>query len=146
MTVAEREKHLRIVAEILLVHLPRVLHDQELAKDLLSVVGVTLRAAWEDALKSADVWDRKHYHVRADQLRDEWAWALAAANTAEGLAERAAPVTKAHLDRLRRLIRATLEVPSRPIIRNVEAFRGAARANRERRQREGRRTPRRSLV
>lgn len=146
MTIAEREKHLRIVAEILLVHLPKVLHDQELAKDLLAVVGVTLRAAWEDALRSAEVWDRKHYHVRADRLRDEWTWALAAANTAEGLANRDAPVTREHLDRLRQLIRPTLEVPGRPLIRDVEAFRGAARANRERQRKEGGKTPRRSLV
>ncbi len=98
MGAAEREKHLRIVAEILLVHLPNVLKDQALAKDLLSVLSVALRAAWEDAMKSAEVWDTRHYHLRADQLRDEWTWALAAANTAEGLVERDAPVTREHLD------------------------------------------------
>jgi hypothetical protein len=52
MTISDRNKHLRIVAEILLVHLPGLLDDQELARDLLSVAGVTLRAAWEDAEKS----------------------------------------------------------------------------------------------
>lgn len=146
MGAAEREKHLRIVAEILLVHLPNVLKDQALAKDLLSVLSVALRAAWEDAMKSAEVWDTRHYHLRADQLRDEWTWALAAANTAEGLAERDAPVTREHLDRLRRLIHHPLEPPGRPIIRNPEAFRGAAQANRERQRRTGRKTPNRSLV
>lgn len=146
MGAAEREKHLRIVAEILLIHLPSVLKDQALTKDLLSVVGIVLRAAWEDAMKSAEVWDAKHYHVRADRLREEWTWALAAANTAEGLAERDTPVTREHLDRLRRLIHYPLEPPGRPIIRNLEAFRGAARANRERQHRTGRKTPNRSLV
>jgi len=146
MTIAERNEHLRIVAEIILVHLPAVLEDQGLARDLLSVVGVTLRAAYEDALRSAEVWDRKHYHVRADRLREEWTWALAAANTAEGLAYRDVPVTAENLDRLRRLIRPTLEVPGRRIIRAPGSFRGAARANRERQRREGRRVPGRSLV
>lgn len=146
VTTTQRNKHLRIVAEVLLVHLPAVLNDQELARDLLSVVGATLRAAWEDALRSAEVWDRRHYHVRADQLREEWTWALAAANTAEGLAYREAPVTAQSLDRLRRLIPAPLQAPSRCVIRNPEAFRGAARAGQDRFRREGRRTPRRSLV
>ncbi len=146
MTIAERNKQMRIVAEILLVHLPGRLDDQGLAKDLLSVVGVTLRAAYEDALRSADVWDRKHYHVRADRLREEWVWALAAANTAEGLAYREAAVGKENLNRLRQLIRPELEAPARRMIRDPGAFRGAARANRERQQREHSRTPRRSLV
>jgi len=146
MTVAERNRQLRIVAEIMLVHLPVALGDQDLARDLLSVVGVTLRAAYEDALRSADVWDRKHYHVRADRLREEWTWALAAANTAEGLAYREASVTAENVDRLRRLIRPLLEVPGRRIIRDPEAFRGAAQANRERQRRERSRTPKRSLV
>lgn len=146
MTAAERNKHLRIVAEILLVHLPAVLQDQELTRDLLSVVGVALRAAYEDALRSAEVWDRKHYHVRADGLRADWTWALAAANTAEGLAYREAPITMEKVDRLRHLIRPTLEMPGRRIIGDPEALRGAAQANYERQQREKRRTPWRSLV
>jgi hypothetical protein len=147
MTVAERNKHLRIVTEVLQIHLPGVLDaDQGLSRDLLSVVGVTLRAAWEDVQRSADVWDRKHYHVRADRLRDEWLWALAAANTAEGLAYREAPVTAENLERLRKLIRAPLEPSSRRVIKDLEAFRGAARANRERQRREKSRTPKRSLV
>ena len=146
MTVGDRNKQMRIVAELLLLHLPAALDDQELARDLMSVVGVTLRAVYEDALRSADVWDRKHYHVRADKLRDEWVWALAAANTADGLAYRDAPLTSDNLKRLVRLIAPPLEIPARRVIRSPENFRGAARANRERQRRERRRTPRRSLV
>jgi len=145
MTTAERGKHLRIVAELLLVHLPAVLEDQELTRDLLSVVGVTLRAAYEDALRSAEVWDRKHYHQRAERLREEWTWALAAANTADGLAYRDAPVTVDNLERLQRLIRPPLEAPVRCLIRQPQSFRGAAQA-RERQERERRRVPGRSLV
>ena len=146
MTVSERNKHMRIVAEIMTLHLPNVIKDQELTRDLLSVVSVALRAAWEDVLKTADTWDRKHYHVRADKIRDEWIWALAAANTAEGLAYRDVPVTAENLERLKQLIRAPLDATNRLVVKNPEAFRGAARANRERQRREKSRTPKRSLV
>ena len=146
MTVGDRDKHLRIVAEILLVHLPALLDDQGLARDLLSVVGVTLRAAWEDVEKSAAAWDNKAYHLKADRLRDEWAWAMGAANYAEGLAYREGPVTAESLQKLRLLVKAELEVPARRIIKTPDSFRGAAAANRARQQREKRRTPRRSLV
>lgn len=146
MTVSERNKQLRIVAEIMDVHLPATLGDQALARDLLSVVGLALRAAWEDVLKTTEVWDNKHYHVKADRFRDEWIWALAAANTAEGLAYRDAPVTVENLARLRQLIRAPLEVSSLRVVKNPEAFRGAAKANLARQKREKSRTPKRSLV
>ncbi|MBN1956128.1 MAG: hypothetical protein JW900_13915 [Anaerolineae bacterium] len=146
MTVSERRKQLRIVAEILQVHLPAFLEDQELARDLLSVAGVTLRGVYEDVLRSADAWDRKHYHLRADSLREEWTWALAAANTAEGLAYRLEPVTAENLERLCRLIGVPLAAPAQRVIRNPEAFRGAAAANRERQRRERSRASRRLRV
>jgi hypothetical protein len=146
MTVKDRNKHLRIVAEILQVHLPQALGDQGLARDLLSVVGVTLRAAWEDAERSAEVWDKKHYHVKADRWRDEWAWAMGAANYAEGLAYRDQPITGEDLRKLGLLFKAEVELSSRRVIKDVARFRGAAAANRERQAREKSRTPRRSLV
>ena len=146
MTISDRNKHLRIVAEILLVHLPGLLDDQELARDLLSVAGVTLRAAWEDAEKSAAVWDNKAYHLKADQLRDEWSWAAGAANYAEGLASRDVPVTAESLHKLRLLIKPGLEVSSRRVIKSPDSFRGAAAANRARQRREKSRTPKRALV
>ena len=148
MTVGDRNKHLRIVAEILLVHLPALLDvdDQGLARDLLSIVGVTLRAAWEDAERSAAVWDEKAYHLKADHLRDEWAWAMGASNYAEGLAYRDTPVTAESLHKLRLLIKPEMEVSSRRVIKNPASFRGAAAANRARQQREKSRTPKRALV
>lgn len=146
MTVAERKKQLRIVNEILTVHLPDVLNDQELARDLLAIVGVALRAAWEDVQRSTEAWDKRHYHVRADRLRDDWIWALAAANTAEGLAYREPPVTVENLERLQQLIQMDLERPRRRVIKNPETFRGAARANLERQKREKSSIPKRSMV
>jgi hypothetical protein len=146
MSVKERNKHLRIVAEIMELHLPDVLNDQQLARDLLSVISVAIQSAWEDAEKSARAWDKKAYHVKADRLRDEWSWAMGAANYAEGLAYRDAPIDAESLRKLRMLIEPELSATNRTIVKNPEAFRGAAAANRARQEREGSRTPKRSMV
>ena len=146
MTVADRKKQLRIVAEMLLVHLPAVLDDQPLARDLLTVVSLALRAAVADAEKSANAWDRRAYHLKADELRREWQWAPGAANYAAGLAERAAPITADDLERLCALIGMPLDRPRQLLYKDPTAFRGARAANRQREQREGQRIPKRSLV
>ncbi len=146
MTVADRKKQLRIVAEMLLVHLPAVLDDQPLARDLLTVVSLAIRAAMADAEKSASAWDRRAYHLKADELRREWEWAPGAANYASSLADHAGRVTAAHLEKLRALIGAPLERPRQLRYKDPTAFRGARAANRQREQREGQRVPKRSLV
>lgn len=146
MTIADRKKQLRIVAEMLLVHLPKVLADQPLARDLLTVTSLAIRAAAADAEKSAVAWDKRAYHVRADELRREWEWAPGAANYAAGLANRSHPVTPTDLEKLQTLIGLGLERPKRMHYKNPEAFRGALEANRQRERREGRRVPKRSLV
>jgi hypothetical protein len=172
MTVADRKKQLRIVAEMLLVHLPAVLNaqhtpesradlhrppqglrleqagpaDQELARDLLTIVSLAIRAAAADAEKSATAWDKRAYHVKADELRREWEWAPGAANYASGLADRAKRITAADLEKLRALIGAPLERPKRLRYKDPSAFLGAREANRQRERREGRQTPKRSLV
>jgi len=143
MTVAERKKQLRIVSEMLLVHLPAVLKDQDLARDLLVVVSLAIRAAAADAEKSAAAWDARAYHVRADALRREWAWATGAANYAAGLADRQDPVVHADLEKLLALIGVSLERPKRHRYKNLEAFRGAREATLA----QGKRPlPKRSLV
>jgi len=164
MTVADRKKQLRIVAEMLLVHLPATLHDQELARDLLTIVSLAIRAAAEDADKSASAWDadksasawdQRAYHVKADELRREWEWAPGAANYAAGLtcpggqcqgANRPQPITPADVQKLCALIDADLEYPKRLLYKEPASFRGARQANRQRERREGRKTPKRSLV
>jgi hypothetical protein len=146
MTINDRRKQLRIVAEMLLVHLPAVLDDQPLTRDLLTVTNLAVRAAAADAEKSATAWDKRAYHVKADQLRREWEWAPGAANYAAGLAERPQPVTPADLEKLLALVGCELEHPKRLHYKNPDAFRGAREANRQREQREGRRVPKRSLV
>jgi hypothetical protein len=146
VTVQERKKQIRIVAEMLLVHLPAVLEDQELARDLLCVVGIAIRAAEADAEKSAAAWDKRAYHLKADDLRRQWAWAAGAGNYALGLANRPQPLKTSDLKKLRELIGIELERPKRLKFSRPEAFRGACAANRQRERREKRRIPKRSLV
>lgn len=146
MTVADRRKQLRIVSEMLLVHLPATLDDQPLARDLLTILSLAIRAAAADAEKSAAAWDKRAYHVKADELRREWEWSPGAANYAAGLADRAKTITSGDLDKLRTLIGTQLERPKRLHYKNPQAFRGAREANRQRELREGHKTPKRSLV
>jgi hypothetical protein len=144
--IADRNKQLRIVAEMLLVHLPATLDDPALARDLLTVVSLAIRAANADAEKTASAWDKRAYHLKADQLRREWLWAPGAANYAAGLADRPQPPTQADLQKLHALIGCPLERPRRLRYKAPDAFRGSREANRRREQREGRQVPKRSLV
>jgi hypothetical protein len=129
MAIKDRNRQLRVVAEILLVHLPELIKtDQPLARDLLSVTGTALLDIYEDAEQSAKAWDKKAYHVRADELRREWDWALGASNYALGLAARPTPLSHDKLARFRRLIRPELEKPARRQIADPTRFRGAAQA------------------
>jgi hypothetical protein len=144
--IADRNKQMRIVAEMLLVHLPAVLNDQSLTRDLLTVTSLAIRAAADDAEKSAAAWDKKAYHVKADELRREWEWAPGATNYAAGLADRQQPITSVDLEKLNTLIGVELERPKRLHYKNPNAFRGARQATQKREQQEGRRMPKRSLV
>ncbi|MBN2393050.1 MAG: hypothetical protein JXR84_20140 [Anaerolineae bacterium] len=132
MPIKERNQQMRVVAEILLIHLPEVLpKDQPLAHDLLAVVGTALNTIYEDAERSTEAWDKRAYHSRADAMRKEWVWALAASNYALGLALRPDPLTTATLERVQKLIQPGLQRPSRRQIPNPARFRGAALAVRE---------------
>ncbi len=129
MAIKERTQQMRVVAEILLVHLPEILpKDQALAHDLLAVVGTALHTIYEDAEQSAKAWDKKAYHSRADEMRQEWDWALAASNYALGLALRPDPVNFTTLKKMLQMIRPNLERPARHQISDPERFRGAAQA------------------
>ena len=137
MAIKDRNRQLRVVAEILLVHLPELIDkDQSLARDLLSVAGTALRDIYEDAEQSAKAWDKKAYHVRADAFRREWDWSLGASNYALGLAARATPLSHDALARFRQLIRPQIEKPARRQIPDPTRFRGAAQAVQEKLARE----------
>jgi hypothetical protein len=132
MAIKDRNQQLRVVAEILLVHIPNLLtQDPGLARDLLSVAGTALAEIYEDAEQSASAWDKRAYHVRADEMRREWDWALAASNYALGLALRPAPLKVVDLDKLQRLIQPDLEKPARRQIADPTRFRGAAQVVRQ---------------
>ncbi len=132
MSIQERNRQLRIVSEILLVHLPECLtKDQALARDLLAVAGKALREIYDDADESSKSWDKRAYHVRADELRREWDWALGAANYALGLALQSEPLTPSSIAKLRVLIRPDIEAPARRQIQEPARFRGAAKAVRD---------------
>lgn len=129
MAIKERNQQMRVVAEILLIHLPEALpKDQILAHDLLAVVGTALHTVYEDAEQSAKAWDKRAYHTRADEMRREWDWALAASNYALGLALRADPLTDAALGKVRLLIRPGVQRPAQRQITDPARFQGAAQA------------------
>ena len=140
MSSKERDRQMRVVAEILLVHLPVYLEeDPELARDLVSVAGTALTTIHEDAERSAKAWDKRAYHVRADKFRREWAWVPGAANYALGIALRDRPITAGDLAKLKQLIRPDLEKPYRRQISDPTRFRGATKAVRA--QRASRKKP-----
>lgn len=128
MPITDRQRQLRVVAELLLVHVPAMLqqNEQALAHDLLAVAGTALREIYDDAQQSAKAWDKRAYDVKADSLRREWDWALGASNYALGLAWRTDPVTAEALSKLRTLIVPELERPARKQITDPQRFRGAA--------------------
>jgi len=129
MAIKDRNQQLRVVAEILLIHIPELLNaDPDLARDLLSVAGTALREIYDDAEKSAEAWDKRAYHVRADEMRREWDWALAASNYALGLVGRAQSPSESDIEKLKRLVRPDLEKPTRRQISDPSRFRGAAQA------------------
>lgn len=140
MAAKDRERQMRVVAEILRVHLPEWLEkDPDLARDLVSVVATALETINEDAERSAKAWDKRAYHVRADRFRREWAWVPGAANYAMGIALRPQPVTATDLAKLEQLIRPDLEKPYRHQISDPTRFRGATKAVRA--QRAARKKP-----
>jgi hypothetical protein len=113
--------------------------DDALVSDLLSVAGTALHDVYEDAEQSAKAWDKRAYHVRADELRREWGWALGAANYAMGLALHRKTVTQGDIEKLKQLIEPEMEKPGRKQISDPTRFRGAAQA--VRRQQAQKRKP-----
>ena len=132
MAVKERNQQLRVISEILLVHIPEQLtQDPALTRDLMSVAATALRSICDDVEKSTKAWDKKAYHVRADELRREWDWALGAANYALGLVLRPTPVKRTDVAKLRLMIKVKLEKPARRQIADPTRFQGAAQAIRQ---------------
>ncbi|MFC1466330.1 MAG: hypothetical protein ACFLMY_15925 [Candidatus Brachytrichaceae bacterium NZ_4S206] len=131
MTVKERSQDLNMVVEIVREHLFEHLDDSDLCKDMCAVIAINLRRVHDDTEKSANAWDKRAYHSKADALRREMAWALPMAQLAESLAYNARKFTAEDLDRLMDMLPDEYEMPKRPRFKNVEIMRGAAAAARQ---------------
>ena len=131
MTIKERNQDIRMVAELVQVHLPNSLKDSDLCKDVCAVVAVNLRRYAADVEKSAGAWDKRAYHSKADELRRESAWALPAAQVAEQLAYTSRSFTADDWRRLQSMLPPDLELPVRPRFKDVRVLRGAAAAARQ---------------
>ena len=131
MSVTERNQDLRMALELARVHIPKNLKDDGLCKDMCAVIAINLRRGVEDTEKSAKAWDKRAYHTKAADLRNEMAWAFRAAQVAEMLAYSPKPFDKADLARLVEIIPPdAAEMTERPRFKDVNALRGAAAAAR----------------
>jgi hypothetical protein len=131
MTVRERNQDLNMVVELVREHLPEHLDDSALCKDMCAVIAINLRRVHDDTEKSANAWDKRAYHSKADELRREMAWALPMAQVAESMAYNSKRFDEADFDRLLTMLPEDLEMPLRTRFKNIELVRGAAAAARQ---------------
>jgi hypothetical protein len=122
---------MRMVIELVRVHLPKNLSDSDLCQDICAVIAVNLRRIAADSEKSAEAWDKRAYHSKADELRREMGWALPAAQIAESLAYVPRKFTRADWQRLQELVPEDTEPPTRPRFKDIGVLRGAAVAARQ---------------
>jgi hypothetical protein len=131
MTVKERSQDLNMVVEIVREHLFEHLDDSDLCKDMCAVLAINLRRIHDDTEKSANAWDKRAYHSKADELRREIAWALPMSQVAESIAYTPRPFTDDDSGRLLSMLPDDFDMPKRTRFRNVEMMRGAAAAARQ---------------
>ncbi len=68
-----RARHRRTIAEALHLLCGRpALGARE--RDILAIVVFSLRAIYAGVEQSASAWDRRHYYLKAEGLRRDWAW------------------------------------------------------------------------
>lgn len=130
MSVKERNQDLNMTVELVRIHLAANLKDGNLCKDMCAVIAINLRRVHDDAENSAKVWDKKHFHVKADELRAEAAWALPLSQIAESMAYTPKAFDLADCKRINELLPDFLEVPLRPRFKDISMLRGAAAAAR----------------
>ncbi|MFN2115933.1 MAG: hypothetical protein ACK2T6_09460 [Anaerolineae bacterium] len=71
---AQRQRLRRTIAEAL----NRLMAKQELddeTRDLAALIVFSLREIDAGIERSATAWDKRHYYIKADRLRQEWEWA-----------------------------------------------------------------------
>lgn len=72
-TGTQRQRHRRTIAEAMRLLMSKPKMDAE-SRDLMALIVLSLREIHAGVDKSAGVWDKKHYYIKADQLRAEWEW------------------------------------------------------------------------
>ncbi len=72
-TSTERQRWRRTIAEALNRLMAKRQLDDE-AKDLAALIVFALREIEVGVERSASVWDKRHYYIKADHLRANWAW------------------------------------------------------------------------
>jgi hypothetical protein len=80
----ERQRLRRTIAEALHLLVKKPELDAE-AKDLAALIVLALREISQIIETSATAWDKRHYYIKADQLRAEWEWAERAADRMENV-------------------------------------------------------------
>lgn len=117
--------------EIVREHLFEHAGDSDLCKDMCAVLSINLRRVHDDTEKSANAWDKRAFHIKADELRREMAWALPMSQIAESIAYSPRKFTLDDADRLLTLLPDAFDMPKRARFKNVEVMRGAAAAARQ---------------
>jgi hypothetical protein len=130
MTIKERSQDLNMVVELVREHIFEHLDDSDLCKDMCAVAAINLRRVHEDTERSANAWDKRAYHSKADELRRDMAWALPMSQVAESLAYSSCKFTGDDAERLLTMLPDELDMPKRARFKNVELVRGAASAAR----------------
>jgi hypothetical protein len=72
-TSTERQRLRRTIAEALNRLMAKRALDDE-AKDLAALIVFALREVDVGVERSATVWDKKHYYIKADHLRNDYGW------------------------------------------------------------------------
>lgn len=119
-----------MVVELVREHLFEHLDDNELCKDMCAVIAINLRRVHDDTEKSANAWDKRTFHTKAEELRRDMAWAMPMSQVAESLAYSTRPFSGDDVDQLLTLLPEELDMPKRTRFKNVEILRGAAGAAR----------------
>lgn len=77
-TGAERQRWRRTIAEAMNRLMAKPKLDDE-ARDLAALIVFALREIDAGIERSASAWEKRDYYIKADRLRQEWAWVPRAA-------------------------------------------------------------------
>ncbi len=120
-----------MVVELVREHMFENLDDSNLCKDMCAVIAINLRRVHADTERSANAWDKRAFHTKAEELRRDMAWAMPMSQLAETIAYAPHTFTNDDIDRLLSFLPEELEMPKRPRFKDVAPLRGAAAAARQ---------------